>query len=99
MRELACDGGFAVAVERREGHDLVLIRRNGRLRTEMLDMDADAALVRRDPLTGAPSRVALFGEAARVELGDWIFRAEAAAEFRRTDDGWEVLGEGNVSLR
>jgi hypothetical protein len=97
VSERPCEGGFVISVERNEGRDTLLLRHTGVLRVDDIEVDADAALVRRDALTGAPSHVVLFGEAARMQLGDSAFRANAAAEFRRTADGWVVIGDGSVT--
>jgi hypothetical protein len=93
---VSCDGGLAVRVERGDTHDTLLFRRHGIVRGDSIEMDADAALIRRSGSTGEVLDVALVGSEARLRAGSLTFHAATTAEFRRTDVGWKVRGGGTV---
>jgi hypothetical protein len=95
--EAPCDGGFGVRVRRGDTHDTLLFRKNaGAVRGGGIEMDADAALVRRS-VAGTLLGVALWGQRARLAVDSWTFNAVAAAEFRPADAGWGVRGDGRVT--
>ena len=99
VHEEECENGYAFVIERDQGRDTVLLPRGGTLRADGIEVNADAALVRRAPEIGHASRVALFGTHARLVMRGHIFEATVAAEFGRVDGTWSTTGEGRVTGR
>ena len=91
--------GRAVVVDRPDTHDLFLFGTEGTVRLHGMEMDAEAALVRRRSAEGAVTSLALFGATARLDLDELSFRATNAAAAVRSDDGWVVEGDGRVTGR
>jgi hypothetical protein len=97
VRELPCERGLGVLVERGDVQDTLVFRTaTGVVRVGTVEMDADAAFVRRSAASGALLDVALWGPAARLTLDSMTFHAEGGAEFHGTDKGWSARGDGRV---
>jgi hypothetical protein len=97
IREVPCEGGLGVRIERGDVQDTLLFRTaTGVVRLGAIEMDADAAFVRRSAATSALLDVALWGPAARLTIDSMIFHAEDGAEFHGTEIGWSVRGNGRV---
>jgi hypothetical protein len=90
--------GRAVVVDRPDKHDLFLFETEGTVRLSGVEMDGDAALIRRGSPENAVTSLALFGSAARLNIDALLFQATNAAEAVRTDDGWLVEGEGRITV-
>ena len=99
VRQLPADQGRAVLVSRLDTHDLFLFETGGSARAHGVEMNADAAVVRRTSPQGQVEFMALFGADARLDMDDFSFRASGAAEAVRKGDGWLVEGEGRVTVR
>ena len=91
--------GRAVVVDRPDTHDLFLFDTEGTVRLAGVEMDADAALIRRRSPGGPVSSLALFGAAARLRVDDLHIQAAGAAEAVCTTCGWVVEGDGRVTVR
>jgi hypothetical protein len=96
VREEECENGHAFVIEREQGRDTLLLQRGGTLRADGIEVNADAALVRRTPHTRQVSQVALFGGQARLVSDGAVFGATRAAEFRCADGVWTVEGSGRI---
>ena len=79
-------------------HDLFVFGTEGTVRVCGVEMDAEAALVRRSSPEGAVTSLALFGDAARLITDELSFHAAGAAEAVRTSAGWVVEGVGRVTV-
>jgi Heparinase II/III-like protein/Heparinase II/III N-terminus len=90
--------GRAVVVDRPDTHDLFLFGTEGAVRVCGVEMDAEAALVRRSSPEGAATSLALFGDTARLRTDELSFQATGAAEAVRTRAGWVVEGVGRVTV-
>lgn len=90
--------GRAVVVNRPERHDLFILGTEGTVRINGVEMDADAAVVRRGSSEGDVMALALFGASARLTVDGLDFRATVAAEAERAGAGWEVRGVGAVAV-
>jgi hypothetical protein len=88
--------GRAVVVNRPDRHDLFLFATEGIVRSNGVEMDADAALVRRRSPQGDVMALALFGADARLHVDGSSFHATGAAEAVRVGDEWVVQGVGKV---
>ena len=69
------------------------------MRLHGVEMDADAALVRRESPEGRVESVALFGADASLTVDGVVFRASGAAEAVRDGKSWRIEGEGRVTIR
>ncbi len=99
VREVPANQGRAVVVDRHGGQDLLLFRTEGILRLDDVEMDADAAWIRRSA-DGAVAAMALFGgDGSSLGVGNVRFSASGAAEASRRGSEWEVEGAGRVTLR
>jgi redox-sensitive bicupin YhaK (pirin superfamily) len=100
VEEVPTEGGKgrAVVVNRPDRHDLFLFATEGTVRLNGVEMDADAALVRRRSPQGEITALALFGATARLSVDGSSFRATDAAEAVRDGEGWEVRGIGAVAV-
>lgn len=101
VREVPASGGRAVEIERPYDllSDLLLVRTAGVARAGAIELDGDLALICRDGQSGEIRAVALFGDAARLSLGDVSLEATGAAEFVRGGKEWSVQGTGRVVAR
>jgi hypothetical protein len=97
VRDVPCEGGVGLVVEEGDRRDILLFQRDGIVRGDAIEMNGDAALVRRSVATGMVLEVALFGCEARLRAGALTFHAAGAAEFCRTSAGWNVQGAGRVT--
>jgi hypothetical protein len=100
VRELPTEGrkGRAVVVDRPDRHDLFLFETDGSVRMDKVEMDAEAALVRRRTAQGAVSSVALFGATGRLSVDGMRFCAAGAAELVRAGVDWIAEGNGEVVI-
>ena len=101
VRELETEqrSGRAVAVDRPGRHDLFLFGTEGTVRVNGVEMDADAALIRRASPQDEVRSVALFGAAAMLRVDGLCIHATGAAELVRTDSGWVVQGDGTIAVQ
>jgi hypothetical protein len=99
VEELPCTGGRLIAVEHAGSHDLLVFRHEGVVRAGAMEMDADAALIRRASRTGPIGSVALFGPRARLSVDAFEFHASGSAEMTARKEGWAVEGSGRVTSR
>lgn len=99
VAEVPAKEGRAVRLDRPDTHDLLLFRAGGILRADAVELDGDAAMVRRSAPNGRVESMALFGASATLSVGNLTFRAAGAAEAARTETGWVVKGDGEVSAR
>ncbi|MDB4891749.1 MAG: putative Heparinase family protein, partial [Gemmatimonadetes bacterium] len=90
--------GRAVVVNRPDRHDLFLFGTGGTVRTNGVEMDADAAVVRRHSLRGDVMALALFGADALLRVDGLRFHATGAAEAVRVGAGWVVQGAGKIAV-
>ncbi len=100
VEELPTDDGKgrAVVVSRPDGHDLFLFGTGGTVRSNGVEMDADAALVRRRSPRGDVMALALFGADARLRVDGLRFQGAGAAEAVRVGAGWVVQGAGQIAV-
>ncbi|MEP6731612.1 MAG: alginate lyase family protein [bacterium] len=91
--------GRAVVVDRPDRHDLFLFGTEGTVCVNGLEMDADAALIRRVSPESDVTSMALFGAAARLTVGGVRFDVVGAAEAVAGSAGWVVEGNGKVTVR
>ena len=99
VRDVECDGGRAVQVNRQGMRDLFILRAGGVARADGVEMAADAALVRRSAADGQSASISLFGANARLTLGELTMTAKDGAEAVRVGAEWKVEGEGQVTIR
>ena len=90
--------GRAVVVNRPDKHDLFLFATDGMARVNGVEMDADAALVRRRSPQGDVTALALFGTESRLRVDGLTLRATGVAEALRVDGGWQVNGVGEIAV-
>ena len=90
--------GRAVVVNRPDKHDLFLFGQDGRARVNGVEMEADAALVRRRSAQGDATALALFGAESRLRVDGLTLSATGVAEAVRVNGGWTVNGVGEVAV-
>ena len=99
VAELPCTGGRVISVDGAGSHDQLVFRHEGVVRAGPLEMDADAAFVRRDSRTGRLQCVALFGASARLSIDTLEFHASGSAEMTAQGEGWAIEGAGRITSR
>ena len=85
-------------LNRPDRHDLLLFRtKAGVVRVAGVQMDADAALVRRQSAGGPVQAVVLFGAAGTLTVDDVVIHVVGRGGSTTHARGWVVEGEGRVS--
>ena len=98
VQEIPANPGRAVRLDRPDSRDLLLFGAGEILRADAVELNGDAAFLRRSAKDGRVESMALFGTRATLTVDDVVFHADVAAEAVRSAAGWTVVGDGRVEL-
>ena len=98
VKEIPANPGRAVRLDRPDSRDLLLFGAGEILRADAVELNGDAAFLRRSAKDGRVESMALFGTRATLTVDDVVFHADVAAEAVRSAAGWTVVGDGRVEL-